>query len=103
MRRSGWMLRSLAVMTVPRMANSRVTAKQSRVPMKVARRTRKGMEYQRGERWGGMGIKGILLGWCSENSQHGSQYEFVLGQAGGFGEDAALASLCWTAEAAVSP
>jgi hypothetical protein len=70
--------------------------------MKVARRTRKGMAYQRGERWGGMGIKGILLGWCSQSPQHGAQDEFVLGQAGGFGEYAALASLCWTAEAAVS-
>src|SRR5580693_6158581 len=102
MRMSGWRLRSLAVMTVPRMANSRVTAKQSRAPMKVARRTRKGMAYQRGERGGGMGIKGILLGWRSENSQHGSPYEFGLGPAGGFGEDAALAALCRTAEAAVS-
>ena len=51
--------------------------------MKVARNTRKGMAYQRGE-WDGMGIRGILLGWGGENGvvkirEMGSQYEFVVG------------------------
>jgi hypothetical protein len=31
-----------------------------------------------------------------------SRYEFVVGQAGGFGEDWALASLPWTGEALVA-
>src|ERR1700683_822939 len=57
MRMSGWTPCSLAVITVPRMANSRVTAKQRRVPINVARRTRMGMAYQRGLRGGGMRSK----------------------------------------------
>src|ERR1017187_6279688 len=47
---SGCMPRSDAMITVPKMANSKLTAKQSSVPINVTRPTRTGMVYQRGAR-----------------------------------------------------
>src|SRR5215469_12071154 len=45
-------------MTVPKIPSSRLMAKQIRVPMKVASKTRAGMPYQRGER----GACGVATG-----------------------------------------
>src|ERR1039458_4763562 len=47
---SGCMPRSDAMITVPKIANSKLTAKQSSVPINVTRPTRTGMVYQRGAR-----------------------------------------------------
>lgn len=77
-RMSGCSPRNAETVTVPRIANSRLTAKVSRVPMNVSAKMRAGMPIQGGSR---RDLKGIRVFECSSTAfiQHG-EFEAGIGR-----------------------